>query len=220
MTAQEKYKLYFGGGPDQSPFGLSMKEWIKKWWKWLLEIPEADNPSNDSTGEKCSVGQSDPHVWFLAGAHTHKPYHTMATAKRRCDVPGDKAIGVAIAANELSAAEFPFLSHNQMTDYASEGDQLDFVELLIDGVPIKGLLESGITSDFFKVIMPENNIFGVPPGETEVVGHGYMVILEGLSEGNHDLSFTQFTREHIASRTPSFGYKVIYQLNILPFAKS
>jgi hypothetical protein len=215
MTTQSDYKIY--PVSDPKPFGHPMKEWIQKWWKWLLEIPEEINPSNDFTGSKCSIGQVDPNVWFLAGAHIQRPHHTMATVNRQCDIPGDKAVGIVVAANELSKAEFPHLDDSQLIRYASEGNQLDFVELIIDGsiVQKEDVLGAGITSDLFDVALPEDNIFGAPHGPTKAVGHGYMIIVEGLSGGqSHKIIFTQVTREHVPSRTPTFGYKITYHLNV------
>jgi hypothetical protein len=39
-----------------------------QWWQWVLSIPTDNNPTLDTTGEDCMVGQQGP-IWFLTGAN-------------------------------------------------------------------------------------------------------------------------------------------------------
>ena len=39
-----------------------------QWWQWVLSIPTDNNPTLDTTGEDCMVGQHGP-IWFLTGAN-------------------------------------------------------------------------------------------------------------------------------------------------------
>jgi hypothetical protein len=37
--------------------GQDMEYWTKEWWRWILSIPRAVNPSNDRTGEFSGINQ-------------------------------------------------------------------------------------------------------------------------------------------------------------------
>jgi hypothetical protein len=39
-----------------------------QWWQWVLSIPTDNNPTLDTTGKDCMVGQQGP-IWFLTGAN-------------------------------------------------------------------------------------------------------------------------------------------------------
>jgi hypothetical protein len=203
-------------GKDDKPFGQTFSMWVEKWWKWLLEIPDAENPSNDSTGDKSSTNQNDPDVWFLTGAHVQKPYHTMATVERRCYVPGGKALGIALAANECCMAEFPYMDINELQKYAEAGDKVRFLKMSIDGKPLENMQEYGVKSKIFDVSLPKDNLFDAPPGPTKAVGHAFMVIVKPLPSGPHELIFSQITEAEFLSRTPAYGYHVTYHLDIFP----
>lgn len=50
---------------DDKPYGLTYGEWTENFWKWMIPIPQQDNPNLDSTGKKCMIKQTDPNVWYL-----------------------------------------------------------------------------------------------------------------------------------------------------------
>jgi hypothetical protein len=210
----EQNELLFG--PNEEPYNQSYSQWVEKWWKWLLQIPDATNPSNDSTGENSDIDQNDPNVWFLAGAHVQKPYHTMATVERRCYIPGGKALGLALAANECSLAEFPYMNTDELKQYAEAGDVVKLLLMSIDGKPFKSLDKYKARSDLFEVILPKDNLFDAPAGPTKAVGHAFMIIVKPLTPGLHELVFSQVTEAEPISRTTGFGYHVTYHLDVFP----
>jgi hypothetical protein len=58
-----------------------------RWWQWVLSIPADNNPTLDTTGQDCMVGQQGP-IWFLTGANFggETPHLT-----RSCSMPaGEK----------------------------------------------------------------------------------------------------------------------------------
>ena len=52
---------------DSKPFGLTYGGWSAKWWQWSAAIPKDANPTADTSGKNCVLGQNDQHVWFLSG---------------------------------------------------------------------------------------------------------------------------------------------------------
>ncbi|MCA1606931.1 MAG: hypothetical protein LC775_16010, partial [Acidobacteria bacterium] len=44
--------------PDKNVFGLTYGDRSVAWWQYVLSIPTGTNPSSDTTGANCGVGQS------------------------------------------------------------------------------------------------------------------------------------------------------------------
>ena len=51
---------------DDKPYGLTYGQWTANFWKWVISIPQQNNPNNDPTGAKCAINQNDLNVWYLA----------------------------------------------------------------------------------------------------------------------------------------------------------
>jgi hypothetical protein len=209
-------------GPGSAVNGMPIEKLLERWWRWLLEIPDSINPSNDTVGHSCGKNQPTDDYFWLAGAHRDKPYKTMVTVKRSCTIPAAKAIGVAIAANECSTAEFPHLKNDQLLKTcARQGDILDYVDAKWDskdldtfpGVP--NLDNIGVQTEVFTIELPDDNIFGAPPGDTQIAAHGFMVVITDADPGDHTFQFTQMTSSNPGSRTEPSGYQVTYDLKII-----
>jgi hypothetical protein len=50
-----------------------------------------------------------------------------------------------------------------------------------------------VQTPLFDLTFPENNIFGTTAGPTKAVGHAYLIFLQPLSPGNHEIHFDQVT---------------------------
>lgn len=68
--------------PDPARSSLSAQ-----WWEWALSIPPSVNPSLDTTGANCMVGQHGA-VWFLGGFFGDNP----DPITRACTVPAHKTL--------------------------------------------------------------------------------------------------------------------------------
>jgi hypothetical protein len=199
--------------------GVSIEDLLQRWWSWLLSIPDPINPSNDQTGGRCHVSQpADTYLW-LAGAHKDEPYKTMITVNRSCTVSVGRSLGVAIAANECSEAEFPHItSDDGLLKCAINGDTLEHISARWDGRDLSdfignNLINIGVSTAIFEVDLPPDNIFGAPPGSTRFAAHGFMVIVADIGEGDHNFTFTQITSPDADSRTEPSGYQVNYNLH-------
>ena len=194
---------------DSKPYGLTFPQWEEKWWRWLVSIPQPENPLNDgNTGKHCSVGQNDPNVWFITGAGS-------GTFVRTCTIPSGKSILFQPAGNECSYAENPSLkTESELRACAIAGDQVNSIHVSVDGRNLQNLRNYIVQTPLFDLTFPENNIFGTTAGPTKAVGHAYLIFLQPLSPGNHDIHFDQVTLGSPETGTGNFAYDVTYHLTI------
>jgi hypothetical protein len=183
---------------NERPFGITNGEWTAKWWKWLMEIPQPQNPAVDLDGTYCSMGQSDPNVWFITGTFGGK-------ADRKCEIPFGKAIFFGHG-YECSTAETPNLkTYGELLNCASEElktlvDPSMFAATL-DGKPLSNLTSYKAISPPFKVNLPENNIWGVKGGLTLAAANGYFIFLKPLDRGNHTFTVSSMSAPSQVSAT-------------------
>jgi hypothetical protein len=199
--------------PQSHPRGKSYSEWAAAFWQWLLAIPPGTNPLLDPTSG-CDVAQSG-HVWFLVG--TFGPQ----TVDRTCTVP----TGTAFLFPLINNAFFAFLNDppEQRTEEflraqvtCVEGTEFPVVE--VDGKPVPTPHDYLEQSVVFKVILPEDNIFGVTEEQVPEltlfpsVDEGFYLFLNPLPPGSHTIHFqvkaTGCGSEAVAD--------VTYRLNVAP----
>ena len=204
------------GAPKQ--FNKQMQQLSTQWWEFVLSIPSDENPTSDSTGAKCVVGQDGP-VWFLVGTAGAE------TVTRNCSVPASKALFFPIVDNvnvnapnvcgqgpanvsvkDLQAANTAFI--DGVTNAGAE----------VDGQPVKKL--SRVSSEVFAAALPEDNYFdspcmgaglgNVPAGiYSPAVADGLYVLLKPLAAGSHTLHF------HADNPSQGFSLDVTYHLNVV-----
>lgn len=169
---------------NSKPFGKSYGEWGAKWWQWNYAIPKKDNPISDKTGAKCAIGQSGP-AWFLAGT-------TGGGVERTCTIPAGKAIMFPIVNGEFSFAGNPEIKTEEGLR-ASVKDNIDKTVVLgasVDGHELKDLRNYRAPSPLFTLYYPPDNVVGFPANTTSGdVADGYIIILEPLPAGNHEITF-------------------------------
>lgn len=166
----------------ERPFGYTWQYWTTKWWQWFLSIPKVDSPAMDTTGEKSSVEQSDPNVWFLAGS-------TNGKVKRTVRIPSGKAVLFPVINVTISNAEDPTMN--------DDADMISFVKRHMDDIVEKRASIDGedllISEKFrakstpFEFYYPPNNIFGAQEGPTRGVGDGYWIFMRPLQPGIHNI---------------------------------
>lgn len=192
-------------------YGLTYADWTTMWWQWLLSKPLNTNPAGDTTGVRCSLGQSGP-VWFLAGT-------LGGAAERSCTIPAGKAILFPILNAECSYTEYPNLrTQSDLASCAkSIADTITNQHLRIDGVDVQGLQNYRVKSPLFTINFPEGNIYGVKAGPTQGYGDGYYVFLPPLTPGKHDIEFTGAIVGFSTTEIPTFTFSLdtIYHLTVL-----
>lgn len=191
MTTSSPIKSVWGDSINPSvyskgdkPYGLTYGQWTANFWKWVISIPQQNNPNNDPTGQKCAISQNDK-VWYLAPTFG-------GTAERTCTIPAGKPILFPLLVGECNYLENPELkTESQLRTCAMQGNEGSrSMEVTIDGVKLKNLENYRVQSPSFNVTWPENNFSSVKPGTTNAVSDGFWVFLKPLSPGKHELEFS------------------------------
>jgi len=193
---------------DSKPYGVPYADWAGRWQQWLLTIPQPFNPVTDSVGKNCGQHQTGP-VWFLPGT-------TGGQADRICTIPAGKAILFPVIGSECDFATYPNVKSESQLVLCAQADDNRAINLqaTIDGVNIKQLDKYRSTSPLFNVSLPDKNVFGSPPGNTQGISDGFWVFLKPLPPGKHELHFSGLTPGNPTTGTVNFGVDVTYHLII------
>jgi hypothetical protein len=203
--------------PGSQPYGASYSQWSAAWWNWAASIPAASNPILDSTGENAAQGQAGP-VWFLAG-------NFGGTSTRNVTVPAGKALFIpllntAYLGFPCDERNLPGCEIDEAFEAANDIDSLlSFIAPSMDGAAlgceIDGVAVQNLTgyrvesSTIYSVSLPDQNIFGLPPGSYHPVADtGYYVMIAPLPRGNHIIHFTG------ANADNSFSIDVTYHVKV------
>jgi hypothetical protein len=164
-----------------------------RWWQWALEVPVAQSPLLDTTGEFAAVGQSGP-VWFLAGTWGGGP------ATRTFTVPAGKPLffpianyfaGDALHSPKAGGYPPPPLDFvRAMCTAAIDPLGLDALSCEVDGVPVPITAQNRGQSIPFSLRLPANNIFQTAAVTFPACAdEGYYVLLAPLPPGEHTIHF-------------------------------
>jgi hypothetical protein len=188
-----------------APYGKSYGQWAAAWWTWAMQTPASINPVADSTGEFSAVNQSGP-VWFLAG-------NFGGTTVRQATVPAGKALFFPIA-NSFNGF-LPFEEVDLQLARDANRAQIDSASNLaceIDGVPVSNLAAYREQSPVFRVVLPEDNVFGVPEwgglAIDPMVDEGIYLMVTPLLPGSHTIHI------HACLNECGFELDVTYQLTV------
>lgn len=186
-----------GPAPDTNLLGAQLLQ-------YALAIPAPQNPFNDLTGANCSLAQRG-NTWFLFitnGNPLGEP------VQRECTIPVGKTIFMPI----MSWVCIPFPNDTVKTaieECKEVNDKTDVLVLRIDGKARKDLIERRASTHAFATVLPEDNIFGVPPTVAVTVHDGYFATLPPLELGTHII------RVQGATTSEGFSSDVRYRLHIV-----
>jgi hypothetical protein len=184
--------------PNSTPGDLSYPEWHVVCLNWIMSIAVTNNPllNVDDPADlanaaphplwvgpyDASVGQSG-NVWILPGGY--------ATVVREATIPAGKTLCVPMLNHVVWG--WPPVPEAEVWMRFYVGLVLDTAEISceIDGVPVQNLEQYRHQSSAAPVILSENNLLGMPPGEYGMmVDDGYYLILAPLSVGTHTIHWT------------------------------
>jgi hypothetical protein len=183
---------------------------------WYNSIPISANPTLDTSGANCMVGQSGS-VWFI-------PTQALASTPiiRTCSIPAGVSLFVSVfdffADNTpgVCGQGRPLTVEQLRAQIKPFVDGATNLSLEVDGNPIR---ITRVQSDVFVLAQPADNLqtLACPPGQSPAgvfspaVDDGYFVLLQPLSVGNHTLHIT-------ASDLPLFPFTadITYDLTVVP----
>lgn len=195
--------------PDSTPFGLEYGNWTAKWWNWVHSVPPEQNVNFDETGEFCSIGQEGP-VWFIGPSFSGK-------YERSCTIPSDKGVLAGINVTECDTLSTPDAKTPEaLADCASLGIEDAAVTASVDGTEIKDLESYRVKSPLFEISIPENNVFGSPPGESAAMADGIYLFHEPFLPGDHVVKFAVNILDNPAtlSADESYSTDITYNLTV------
>jgi len=222
--------------PNSKPFGAMYGDWGGKWWQWALGQPTDVNPLLDTTGEYCAEGQSGP-VWFLAG--TLFNVYDPGGITRHCTIPTGKHLFFPVLnagwvtwnsdeelCTETDAYGRQYASLDECAREASKNLQdwsmTQAVEVLVtvDGVPVDLNITDEVVSpyrvvpsDFFELLMPEDNVWG-STAETCPVVDGKLDCSPGYSDGIYLMLAPLSAGEHTIHVLAAPLLNVTYELTV------
>lgn len=173
--------------PGGKPYGLTYAEHVKNFWNWSLGIPAKDNPSNDPTGAKCAIGQSNTNssVFYLAPGE--------GVSQRTCKVPAGKGLLIPVMQAEDSNKEDPKASTQDLnTSVTNDQNSVNSLYLKIGDkeYTYQDLLKYRTHTGVFDVVFPDKGIFGVMQGgPSKSVADGFYIITQPLAKDTYPIHF-------------------------------
>ena len=197
--------------PENNPYGLPYEQHVKDFWKWIISIPQDKNPWADESGETCTIGQLETNssIFYLSGNGGGK-------SDRICKLPAGKGLFIPVSPFEISDKEAPNRPVEDLHKIAKKDqDSVTSLYLKIDDKEYtrQDLSKYRIPTDDFKVVFPQNAIFGASEGSSKAVADGYYVITEPLVKGNYTIIYkSSLICPGIDCIEPNFAQDIKYTL--------
>ena len=188
-----------------TPYGVSYKDWMTKWWQWNMQIPKDQHPAANPDLTKCTIGQLGS-VVFLTHGQQGKSQYT-------CTIPAGLAIMIPISTGECTSDEAKSSVLADMIKCATEGDKYLTFEAAVDGGLLNGLDQNYAISDIFNMTVPEDNFLDLKPGQWKAGSGGYFAFLKPFPVGNHNVSISARVTNPI-DPSYNFNYHTLYLLKI------
>jgi hypothetical protein len=199
---------------DSKPFGQPYSQWAAKWWQWAVSIPKDKDPSiYDPSGQRCSINQNDPNVWFLIGvASGRNPLN--------CNIPYGKAIFMPLLTGSCDYLGDPTIKTEiGLRDCALSGIQGALMHVTIDGIDLKDLQRYYVESPLFRFNITADNMLragGGATGSTYAKAAGYYLLLEPLASGRHTIQNSYSIIDNPTIGSYSGASETTYNIEIKP----
>jgi hypothetical protein len=164
--------------PSSNPYGKSYEEWARNWWQWHISLPSSVNPKNVSV-TSCPVLNNNSQVSFI-------DHRLTGNYEFICNIPANKAVLTTILSGESDIDEVGN-DKKAMLESAKEGGDLSTTAVTLDNVSLKGY-DNRITSKFFNITIPKDNVYGANEGTFPSVVDGYFLFLKPLPKGEHNVN--------------------------------
>jgi hypothetical protein len=164
--------------PNSNPYGKSYEEWAKNWWQWHISLPQSVNPKNVSV-TSCPV-LNNGQVSFI-------DHRLVGNYEFICTIPANTAVLTTILSGESDTDEIGSNDEKAMLQSAKEGGDLSTTAVTLDNVSLKGY-DNRITTKFFNITIPKDNVYGANEGTFKSVVDGYFLFLKPLPKGEHNVN--------------------------------
>ncbi|MCV2359371.1 PEP-CTERM sorting domain-containing protein [Paucibacter sp. TC2R-5] len=174
--------------PDALVAGYDQRFRLAQFSQWWISIPAATNPLLDGPGANTQLGDQGGY-FFLPGSFNATP------VVRNVTVRPDQTLLLNLQvvtgwpdANETEA-DLRFIAGHVL-------GTINSMSITVDGAP--ALLPAGYSSlgqfrqstDLFPLHVGADNLGGWPAGIFPAISDGYLIAMEGLSAGNHQVRWT------------------------------
>jgi hypothetical protein len=199
-------------GPKDEPFNETYEAHIKRFWKWILELPKYKNPWYDETGAICTREQpATDSIFYLGGNGGGRSEGW----NRTCTVPYGKGLFIPVMVVAVSEKDFPGKRIEELGKIArKDQDSVTNLYLKIDSREYDDKELGGYRkqTDDFSVTFPENAIFGATKGVSKVVTDGHYIITNKLSKGNHIVHYKSSLTCWSDGLEPKFAQDIKYSI--------
>jgi hypothetical protein len=214
-------KLIFS--PTDKPYNQTYANFTKDWWLWHLSIPQP-HPRDHYSPDKCSLNQTNRHVWFLADGMGRD--NIDQPEERACQVPAGKALLVQIVGSGCSKVE-GYKTDEELKKCADWILDRAIITAEVDGQEVINTIKNPndksknyINPFITNLTYVPHNIYDYKPGTYRGMVSGYYLFVRPLSPGQHEISFKEIDENCPGgSLGPSCDKRdtnVKYLLNILP----
>ena len=154
-------------------------------WEIVLETPPDQNPYLHPEHACVDLGQA-------GRAHLHQrvvaPFAPPGVTSISCTVrPGAKVLMTAWSSECSTVEDPPYLGENEaeLRECARAADAgFELARVTVDGVPVT---VTEVETRLLSLHIPADNLFGVPAQSASSVGHGWVVLLNPLTPGTHEI---------------------------------
>ncbi len=201
--------------PTATVAGLSQSFIAAQFGQWALAYPAATNPLLDATGANSAAGNQGSY-FFLGGSFSQDP------VVRNVKVRPDQTLVI----NLTSVLDWMGPGVDTEALIREEAANVlginPVLSLSVDGA--SALMPNGFTSleqfrqssPLFPLTFIDGNVFGWPASVVPAIVDGYIVALQGLSLGQHQLHVTTLTRGMGPFDGYSFTQDVTYNITSVP----
>lgn len=153
------------------------KSEFAKLWTTVLETPSAQNPFGSGGATYACID---------LGNNTVAPLAPSPTGVKSCTVaPGTS---IFVTASSVECSTFEGTPKSQLRSCAISGDVHSLPTVTVDGVPVT---VSEAETGLLHIVLPANNIFGLPAGtDGYSYAHGWVALVSPLSPGTHKVVIT------------------------------
>jgi hypothetical protein len=142
-------------------------------WTTVLELPNPQNPFGGGPPSLCLNLDGAVAPWALFGVDVS------CTVK-----PGTKLFVIA-STYECSSFEDQGTEEHVLRECAKDDDADDAPLVTLDGKTVPVVEKE---TPLLEIVLPEDNVFGLPAGSTgPSVGHGWVALLHPLTPGTHTI---------------------------------